>query len=135
MSPAVDSPSVFALLVEPDPKTLPEVRTTLRRWLVRQGLGEKRKVIELLTSELLARAVIHARSNLTVRVRDDDGVVRVDVTGEMAPEPQRLESVAELAGRRGEAILAALARDHGVERSGDTEVLWAQVWVHRPRRT
>jgi len=58
MSPAVRSPAVLALLVEPDPKTLPAVRAALRRWLLLHGLGAKRKVIELLTSELLARAVI-----------------------------------------------------------------------------
>ena len=125
--------TVLALSVGPDPKRIPEVRHALRRWLLRHGLGDTRKVVELLTSELLARAVIHARSDVTVRVRDDDGVVRVDVTAEMTPEPQRLSSVAELAGRRGEAILSALARDHGVERHGDAQVLWAEVWVHRPR--
>lgn len=104
----------------------------LRRWLRGHGLEEKRKVIELLASELLAYAVIHGRSDLTVRAQDDDGVVRVDVVGDMTPAPQRLASVADLAGRRGEAILSALARDHGVDRQGPFQVLWFEVWVHRP---
>lgn len=124
---------MLALSVAPDPRRVPEVRTALRRWLVRYGLDEKRRVVELLASELLARAVIYARSEVVVRARDDDGVLHVDVTAEMAPDPQRLRSVADLAGRRGEAILTALSRDHGVERHGETQTLWFELWIHRPR--
>lgn len=124
--------SVLALSVAPDPQRLPAIRTALRRWLLRQGIHEKRRTIELVTSELLTRAVIHAYSDIVLTVRDDDGVVKVDVTAEMAPEPQRLESVAELTGRRSEALLAALSRDHGSVRDGGFETLWCEVWVHRP---
>lgn len=96
-------------------------------------LERKGRVIELVMSELLARAVIHARSDVVVTAIGDDGVVRIEVSADMTPEPQRLQSVAELAGRRGEALLSALTRDHGVVREGQYEILWCEVWVG-PRR-
>lgn len=119
--------SVLALSMPPDARHIPEVRLALRRWLVRHHLDARHSVVELLASELLARAVIHARSDISISARAEEGAVRVEVDADMAPEPLRLVTVATLAGRRREALLAALSRAHGAETHAGIETSWFEV--------
>lgn len=118
--------------IPPEPRRVPEVRHALRRCLVRWRLQEERRVVELLASELLARAVIHARTTVHVTLRYDGEHIRVEVGGDFDRSPQRLRSVAGLAERRSEAIVAALSARHGGEAEDGDEMLWFEL-DHRPR--
>jgi anti-sigma regulatory factor (Ser/Thr protein kinase) len=72
--------------------------------------------LQLMTSELVNNAIVHAASECTVAVETRDGLIIVAVTdggeGEPVVRPPRTLS---LSGR-GLMIISALARDWGVER-------------------
>ena len=70
-------------------------------------------VAELLVSELVTNAILHARSQVQVRVAANDGRVRVEVV-DSSPVPARRQHYStESATGRGLALVDALATDWG----------------------
>jgi PAS domain S-box-containing protein len=91
--------------------------------------------VELLTSELVTNAVLHAATELEVRVWASKDRVHVSVLDER-PERgvYRSESDAEAATGRGMGLVEALASDFGVDFSESAKTVWFEVWpaVERP---
>jgi anti-sigma regulatory factor (Ser/Thr protein kinase) len=85
-------------------------------------------VVRLLTSELAANAVLHARSGFRVHVRGDSERVRVQVINH---EPELLLAMAEPSvtgsGGRGLRLVEGLSLDWGVESSSHEKVVWFEV--------
>ncbi len=84
--------------------------------------------VELLTSEVVTNALVHARSapELSVEVRQD--VVRVEVSDASAIEPVLQQPDLESASGRGIAIVETLAAGWGVEQMPDDgKLVWFEV--------
>jgi anti-sigma regulatory factor (Ser/Thr protein kinase) len=85
-------------------------------------------VAELLSSELVTNAVVHAHTAVELlAARDDTGGLRVDVydrapADHLEPQPRRADPVAE--GGRGLAIVASLATSWGVDEAGNGKSVW-----------
>ncbi|HVM41305.1 MAG TPA: hypothetical protein VM618_11075 [Acidimicrobiia bacterium] len=122
----------FLVTIEPEPREVPYVRHALRRRLVAWNLMRHRKVVELLASELLAQVITTATSKVDVHAHYEADRVRVEIEADVAPEPLRLRSVADMARRRSEAILAALSLDHGADMDAGHERAWFEVDTRRP---
>ena len=120
-----------------------EIRTTLAalpasagaaRRFVRDALMTRRvgdqvvETVELLTSELVTNAIIHARSAPQLLVSLAAGVVRIEVCDDDARPPTRRAPDVESASGRGIAIVAALATDWGVDQfPDDGKKVWFEV--------
>jgi anti-sigma regulatory factor (Ser/Thr protein kinase) len=97
---------------------------------VLQGRGWAETDVEraqLAVSELVANAVGHARSRVTVRV-NVDGRVRLEVSDtDPSAEvvPQTVEP--EHQGGRGLRLVADLSRSWGVERGARSKTVWCEV--------
>lgn len=86
--------------------------------------------LEVLTSEVVANAVTHARTDVTVQVRSNDGWARVEVHDDCADLPELRVQVpgAALRNGRGLAIVDALADDWGYwPITGDGKVVWFEL--------
>ncbi|MCL3861410.1 ATP-binding protein [Actinotalea sp. K2] len=97
-----------------------------RHWVVQSAVGHgvtgmANQVVELLSSELLANAVLHGPEGgaIGVRVHHDSGVLRVSVADTGAQPPVVLRQEPTAASGRGMAIVEAMATRWGVEEHGD----------------
>lgn len=86
-----------------------------------------REVAVLLTSELAANAVLHARTDFRVRVHLDDGSIRVEVLDDNPRAPVVAEVPVDAASGRGLALLQQLSADWGVVPCAGGKVVWFEV--------
>ncbi len=99
------------------------VRTLCQAW----GASAVCDVAELLSSELVTNAVVHAHSPVEVEAAYDDSEgLRIDVydrsPGELNPHPREPSEAAE--GGRGLAIVAELASRWGVDPVAPGKRVW-----------
>jgi anti-sigma regulatory factor (Ser/Thr protein kinase) len=98
------------------------VRCLCEEW----GVPSVADVAELLSSELVTNAVVHARSGIELEAACSDRRLRVDVrdrgAGKVVPRMRSSDSDAE--GGRGLAIVASLASSWGVEQSMAGKSVW-----------
>ena len=98
------------------------------------GLDHVRDDALLITSELAANAVVHARTDFHVRLQSDGtGYLCIEVrdNSDRMPSPGRLGQVT--AGGRGLAIVAALATSWEAQVDGTGKVVRAEILLrHRP---
>jgi anti-sigma regulatory factor (Ser/Thr protein kinase) len=100
------------------------VRCLCEEW----GVEEVADVAELLSSELVTNAVVHAHTAVELcAARDDDGGFRVDVfdrgpVAHVAPRRRDADPAAE--NGRGLAIVASLASSWGVDEAGNGKSVW-----------
>jgi len=83
----------------------------------------------LALSELVTNAIVHASTELVVRVRSEPDVIWVGVTDQSRQLPVAREPEAGRVGGRGLAIVAAVVRRWGVDRrfSRRGKTVWFQV--------
>ena len=101
------------------------VRDVLMSRQVRDGVVD---TVELLTSEVVTNAIVHARSGPQLAVEVDGDVVRVAVR-DLSPQlpVRRLGSLDDVSGR-GVIIVEELASAWGVERErGGAKRVWFEV--------
>jgi anti-sigma regulatory factor (Ser/Thr protein kinase) len=82
---------------------------------------------QLAVTELVANAVVHAHSEVTVRCRAN-GRVRLDVTDAAAdavPVPQ--EAAPDRLGGRGLQLVAGMSERWGVERAPGAKTVWCEM--------
>jgi anti-sigma regulatory factor (Ser/Thr protein kinase) len=111
-----------------------------RRWVaaeaVLQGATETRvRVIQLLTSELIANAVLHGTpgGRLCVRVTRTDGTFRVEVEDASSAVPRLVPITRDGSGGRGLALVDRLSDRWGYERrEPDGKTVWFEVALRRP---
>ncbi|AYA20622.1 PAS domain S-box protein [Streptomyces alfalfae] len=116
----------------------PEARSVpLARRFVRSALrGVAPEVVdtaELLASELVTNAVLHARTEVEVRVWSHEGKVRVRV-GDGRPErPLVPREARPYAGAgRGLAVVEKLASSHGAHVAEGRKTAWFELWPKAP---
>ncbi len=105
---------------------------TLRQWALDALVPDA----ELLTSELVTNALVHAGGSVVVTVAVADGTAEVGVTDRSAvvPRPRRVPPTAE--GGRGLAMVDLIAREWGVSDVEDGKQVWFRLdvdasWEHR----
>jgi anti-sigma regulatory factor (Ser/Thr protein kinase) len=98
------------------------VVSTLRRWHASHDLSDH---AALVSSEMAANAVIHARSPFSVTLRADRALVRVEVRD---ARPADVGAQHRLVARpgRGLGIVAALSQRWGIDAASGGKVVWAE---------
>lgn len=101
------------------------VSTALAEW------GCERLVpdVQLVVSELVTNAVVHAGSRCVLRLRLMPGAVRVEVTDAGDGSPQPLPADGERIGGRGLLIVAAVSRAWGIDPAEPAGASGKTVWA------
>lgn len=110
------------------PTAVGAARRYVRGVLQSQRVDEKvTGIVELLTSEIVTNAVLHAEGagELTLTVTGD--TIRVEVDDPSALRPVRRSVGGDAVGGRGLAIVSALARAWGVEPGHHGKRVWFEV--------
>ncbi|MYW14443.1 PAS domain S-box protein, partial [Streptomyces sp. SID2955] len=116
----------------------PETRSApLARRFVRSALrGVAPEVVdtaELLTSELVTNAVLHARTEVEVRIWSHEGQVRVRVGDGRPDRPLVPREPRPYAGTgRGLAVVEELASSHGAHVGEGRKTVWFELWPKAP---
>lgn len=100
------------------------VDEVLHRWQ-RDGAIER---VALIASELVTNAVFHARTQITVELRADDGTIHLEVYDAGAGRLVFVDSEPAVPGGLGLPIVEALASSWGTSRrDGGGKAVWAEV--------
>jgi anti-sigma regulatory factor (Ser/Thr protein kinase) len=122
--------AIVAERFRPDPQAVSDARRFLRRALqdVEAGpVGDD--VVDLLVmaaNELAVNAVLHARTEFTVRVLVDLDRVRVEVSDGNTRMPQPCLAPADATSGRGLAIVDGSGLRWGTERHASGKTVWIQ---------
>jgi histidine kinase-like protein len=110
------------------------VAETWHQW----GLARGEKLVQLLASELVTNAVVHARTPIWFTIRHQDGVVGVAVRDQdprlVARPPRGPHQLPEGDPGRGLLLLETLADDWGCTPTGDGKATWATVALNSADR-
>jgi anti-sigma regulatory factor (Ser/Thr protein kinase) len=110
------------------PATARSARRQVRRVLGEHGVNEKvTGVVELLTSEVVTNALLHARSASSLCVRVWPTVIRVEVEDPSSLLPIPRQAGLDAVSGRGLAIVSALAQTWGVEPGPRGKRVWFEV--------
>jgi anti-sigma regulatory factor (Ser/Thr protein kinase) len=123
-----DSLSVRALAsLAPEPSSVAEgrkfVRDTLRQWHLRAALIEE---VELVASELITNAVLHAGSAPTVRMMLHGDHLRLEISDASTSVPQRRDYGLEAATGRGIMLVDSMATRWGAQLVEGGKVVWCE---------
>ena len=102
-------------------------RSFVRRKLAEGGREDLCENAALLTSELVANAILHARSAVGITVRLGADGLRVAVLDDNTEVPTKIEDRDELEGGRGLLLVDALADSWGVSRGESRKAVWFEV--------
>ena len=84
-------------------------------------------VAQLLVSELVTNAVLHAGTTVHLRVEADGSALRIEVTDGAATKPSRRHYSAEAATGRGLGLVEALAAEWGTRSEAGGKTVWCTV--------
>lgn len=113
----------------PDPQAVSAARRFLRHALTTIEGGPAGDLVHLLVmaaNELAANAVLHARTEFTVRVLIDAYRVRVEVSDGNTRMPQPCLTPAHATSGRGLAIVDGSGLQWGAERHARGKTVWVQ---------
>jgi anti-sigma regulatory factor (Ser/Thr protein kinase) len=99
------------------------VDRTLGLWHV----GEAADVARLLTSELVTNTIVHAHSEIDLRVHLEDHRLRVEVEDDDERVPVPYPRSRDAASGRGLQIVAGMAAAWGVNPCASGKVVWFEV--------
>jgi anti-sigma regulatory factor (Ser/Thr protein kinase) len=123
---AVDIARAFA----PEATALALARRFLREVLAAElpddDGGDLADTLVLAANELATNAVLHARTEFTVRLLVDDARVRVEVTDENTRVPQPCLAPTNATSGRGLAIVDASGLSWGIDRHAEGKTVWLQ---------
>jgi len=119
---------VGAVMLDPEPPNVGVARRFLRQHLDGSGLDDKVvDTAELLTSELVTNAILHASSPVEVRVGLGSGA-RVAVRDDNGQDPVRRDHSENSVAGRGLELVELLATGYGVDRDGgEGKTVWFTV--------
>jgi len=126
---------VVAERFHPDPQSVSSARDFLRRALrgieVGPAADEFIDLLVMAANELAANAVLHARTEFTVRVLIDALWIRVEVSDGNTRMPQPCLAPADATSGRGLAIVDGSGLQWGAERHARGKTVWVEAPRHR----
>jgi len=113
----------------PETESVPRARRFVRDVLA--AAGHDAGIVdaaELCTSELVTNAVLHARTEVQVRVEDLGAAIRLEVRDRSTVMPRRIVHSVRSATGRGMEMVSLLARSWGVDLVDDrTKSVWCEL--------
>ncbi|MFI7316945.1 SpoIIE family protein phosphatase [Streptomyces venezuelae] len=125
-------PGVLFQNFPPETRSVPLARRFVRSAL-RGAVPEVADTAELLASELVTNAVLHARTEVEVRVWSHEGQVRVRVADGRPDRPLVPREARPYAGAgRGLSVVEELASSHGAHVAEGRKTVWFELWPKAP---
>ena len=113
---------------EPVPSSAGAARRFVREELEQLHVGEPpAEATVLLTNELISNAVLHARTDMELRVRTRDDVLRVEVHDGNSRRPTPSPTPADATSGRGLHLVESLADRWGIDGTPDGKVVWFEL--------
>lgn len=119
--------ATFELELQPERANVALARRFVIDAVHRLGMEQLCDVVELLASEIVTNAVLHAGTELHVRVLQADGGVRIEVSDGVGGAPTHRHYSVEAATGRGMGLVEALASDWGTTPRGGGKTVWFTV--------
>ena len=119
--------------MRPEPASVRDARRFVGERLPELGFDDATFVAELLVSELVTNAVLHARTGIRVVLHTDGAALRVSVFDENPRVPVYEACPAEATSGRGLSLVEGLAGAWGVDRLQDGKVVWFELAGSRAR--
>lgn len=117
---------------DPHPSAAAAARAEVRRQLEGWGLADQSDTVELLVSELVTNALLHASTRLRLTVTAAHGVLRGEVSDASRRTPRVIgadsaETWRNSESGRGMFLVEALARRWGCHRDGPGKTVWFEL--------
>lgn len=119
--------TTFELQLEPERSNVAVARRFVLDAVHRLGHEALADVVELLASEVVTNAVLHAGTDLHVRVVREGRGVRIEVSDGASGSPTRRHYSAEAATGRGLGLVEALASRWGTRAERGGKTVWFTV--------
>jgi anti-sigma regulatory factor (Ser/Thr protein kinase) len=117
-----------AMELEPTAGAPAAARSFVTTMLADWGHGDELVAdAQLVVSELVTNAILHARSSFAVVASSDESGVRVAVRDRGAGAPELLRPEPHVPSGRGLLVIDAVAAAWGVETTGEGKTVWAQL--------
>ena len=116
----------LSVAYDPRPDAAAEARAEVRRQLEGWGLVAQSDTAELLVSELVTNALIHAGSRLRLTLWAAHGVLRCEVSDASRRLPEVLRAGTAESGR-GMFLVDALSRRWGCHQDGPGKTVWFEL--------
>jgi anti-sigma regulatory factor (Ser/Thr protein kinase) len=129
---AIEQMQTFELELEPDRQNVARARKFAVKHTASVGTDDTTDVVELLVSELVTNAVLHAGTELTLRVCYDGRHLRVEVRDASAAKARQRHYGTGATTGRGLELVESLATDWGVETDAHGKTVWFTVRVGEP---
>lgn len=124
----LDLETIARVSLPPEPTSAREARRVARDALEARGCEDDVvDVVLLLLSEVVSNAILHARTELEVRVATRPGRVRIEVVDGDAGPIHRRTSTADAQSGRGTELIEALAEAWGTDRLTTGKLVWFEV--------
>jgi DNA-binding NarL/FixJ family response regulator len=127
-----DVPAIATEHLPPEPASVPQARRLVRDVCARLGYGPHTvSDAELIVTELVANAVVHAATWCTVSVKETPGSLRIEVMDRSPHSPVVRTSTMDDEDGRGLRIVALYAAAWGIEAPyGSFKIVWAELAQH-----
>lgn len=116
---------------DPDPSSVPDARCWVRKELEGLDLLHRRRVVELLTTEMVSNVVMHVGEPFELRMRFDGEMIRVEVADTSPSLPYQTDAGPDAVSGRGFSIVRKLSRRCGVDSRTEGKVVWFEVDAFR----
>ena len=114
--------------LEARPEAVGDVRRFVRETLARWELNELVDDAVLVTSELVTNAVLHARTEVRVRLSCETAPsLRIDVQDGNDRGPVHADGLQWATSGRGLMVVAALCSEWGTAQADDGKIVWGQL--------
>jgi anti-sigma regulatory factor (Ser/Thr protein kinase) len=110
-----------------DPRSAGAARKFLADTLASWGCADFEFAAVLLLSELVTNAVLHARTDVVVRISRLAGALRLEVGDQSPRTPIPRHYSRDATTGRGLALVDSLARDWGVDADHEGKVVWCEL--------
>jgi anti-sigma regulatory factor (Ser/Thr protein kinase) len=111
----------------PEPSSAGAARRFVVNALHRLGHEANSDVAELLVSELVTNAVLHARTSITVEITRRGEGIRVGIEDQSSRRPRQREYSDEAMTGRGLTLVEALATTWGTQATGTGKQIWFEL--------
>lgn len=119
--------SSAVMSLRPEPSSARQARRYVAERLVVLGYPEAAPAAELLVTELVTNAVLHARTPVQVSVEPRGPMVRVGVADNSPRPPRRRKHSVDSGTGRGLVLVERMSDSWGVEQRGGGKVVWFEL--------